>query len=44
MRTPDNRPYTQFVFWIVAIGAFIIATAQAGIVFWRLVDMVRGWI
>jgi hypothetical protein len=38
---PDHRPYTQFVFWtVVAAGAFIIAVAQAGLVFWRLID---GW-
>lgn len=41
MRTPDNRPYTQFVFWIVAIGFFIIAMAQVALLLWRAID---GWL
>jgi hypothetical protein len=39
--SPDRRPYVQFAFIVVAIGTFVIAAVQAGLVFWRLVD---GWL
>jgi hypothetical protein len=28
MSLPDNRPYTQFVFWIAVIGGIIIVAAD----------------
>lgn len=38
---PDNRPYTNFVFWTVAIGALVIAMAQVALLVWRMID---GWL
>jgi hypothetical protein len=35
---PDRRPYVQFAFIVVAIGAFIIAMAQVALLAWRMID------
>lgn len=42
--SPDRRLYVQFVFWICAVGLCGVALWQLWLGYWRLADMILGWL